>query len=112
MFSWILHTFVLFWPNAHESNAVFCQVYVPDFALYRNLSFIFLLLPMGGLGIVVGISTVYSLDGPAIESRWRARFSAPVQTSSGAHPASCTLGTGSFPGVKSGQGVTLVLTPF
>ena len=30
----------------------------------------------------------------------RARFSAPVQTSPGVHPASCTMGTGSFPGVK------------
>ena len=29
-----------------------------------------------------------------------ARFSAPVQTVSEAHPASCTMGTGSFPGVK------------
>jgi hypothetical protein len=29
------------------------------------------------------------------------RFSAPIQTSPGAHPASCTIGTGSFPGVKA-----------
>jgi hypothetical protein len=36
-----------------------------------------------------------------------AKFSAPVQTGAGAHPASCTMGTGSFPRVKSGQGVTL-----
>jgi hypothetical protein len=28
------------------------------------------------------------------------RFSAPVRTGPGAHPASCTMGTGSFPGVK------------
>jgi len=28
------------------------------------------------------------------------RFSLPVQFDSGAHPASCTMGTGSFPGVK------------
>jgi len=35
-----------------------------------------------------------------------ARFSAPVQTGPGAHPASYTMGTGSFPGVKrSGRGV-------
>jgi len=40
-----------------------------------------------------------------------ARFSAPVQTSPGAHPASCTIGTGSFPGVKSGRGVTLTPHP-
>ena len=29
-----------------------------------------------------------------------AGFSAPVQTGPGAHPASYTMGTGSFPGVK------------
>jgi hypothetical protein len=48
----------------------------------------------------VGIATRYGLDGPGIESRWGARFTAPVQTGSGAHSASCTMGTGSFPGVK------------
>ena len=36
-----------------------------------------------------------------------ARFSAPVQTDPEANPASCTMGTGFFPGVKSGRGVTL-----
>ena len=40
-----------------------------------------------------------------------ARFSTPLQTSPGAHPASCTMGTGSFPGVKSGQGMTLTPHP-
>jgi hypothetical protein len=35
-----------------------------------------------------------------------ARFSAPVQAGPEAHPASCTMGTGSFPGVKQpGRGV-------
>jgi len=34
-----------------------------------------------------------------------AKFSAPVQTGPGAHP------TGSFPGVKSGWGVTLTPHP-
>jgi hypothetical protein len=35
-----------------------------------------------------------------------ARISAPVQTGSGAHPASYTMGTGYFPGVKGpGRGV-------
>jgi len=37
------------------------------------------------------------------------RFSAPVQTSPRAHSASCAIDTGSFPGVKSGRGVTLTL---
>jgi len=40
-----------------------------------------------------------------------ARFSAPVQTGLGAHPASCTIGTGSFPGVKNSRGVTLTPHP-
>ena len=31
----------------------------------------------------------------------------PVQTGPGAHPASCKIGTGSFPGVKCGRGVGL-----
>ena len=48
----------------------------------------------------VGVSTRYGLDGPGIESRWGERFSAPVQTGPGAHPASYTMGTGSFLGVK------------
>ena len=53
----------------------------------------------------VGIATRYGPDGPGIESRCRVRFSAPVQTGPGAHPASCTMGTGSFLGVKrSGRG--------
>ena len=41
-----------------------------------------------------------------IESRWGRDFP-PVQTSPGAHPAFCTMGTGSFPGVKCGRGVLL-----
>jgi hypothetical protein len=41
-----------------------------------------------------------------------ARFSAPVQTGPGTHQASCTMGTGSFPGVESGRGVTLTPHPF
>ena len=49
---------------------------------------------------MVGIATRYGMDGPGIESRWRARLSAPVQTGPGAHPDSCTMGTGSFPGLK------------
>ena len=48
--------------------------------------------------------TGYGLDGPGIESRWGARFSAPVLNGPGAHPASCTRGTGSFPGGKERPG--------
>ena len=53
-----------------------------------------------------GLATRYGLDGPEIESWWGARFSAPLQTGPGAHPASYTMGTESFSGVKRpGRGV-------
>jgi len=39
------------------------------------------------------------------------RFSAPVPTGPEAHPASCKMGTGSFPGVICGWGVTLTPHP-
>jgi len=41
----------------------------------------------------------------------RVIFSAPVQTGPGAHPTSCTMGTGSFPEVKISRGVTLTPQP-
>ena len=56
-------------------------------------------VPMGRY-TSVGIATRYGLDGQGIEAWWWARFSAPVQTGPGAHPTSCTVGTGSFPGIK------------
>ena len=59
-----------------------------------------------GRDSVVGIAPRYGLEGPGIESRWEVRFSAPVQTGPGAHPAAYTMGTGSFPGLKRpGRGV-------
>ena len=48
-------------------------------------------LRQGGASTVIAqsvLATCYSLDGPRIESRWGARFSAPVQTVLGTHPAS------------------------
>jgi hypothetical protein len=50
---------------------------------------------VGGRGIR------YGLEGPWIDSRWGARFSATVQTGSGAHPAV----------VGSGRGVALTTHP-
>jgi hypothetical protein len=55
----------------------------------------------GGPGSSVGIVTEYGLDGPGIESRLGKIFRL------GAHPATCTMGTGSFPGVKCGRDVLL-----
>jgi len=48
--------------------------------------------------------------GPGIESQWGRDFP-PVQTGPEAHPASCTMGTGSFPRVKYGRGVLLTTHP-
>jgi hypothetical protein len=62
-------------------------------------------------GNVVGIAPAYGLDGPGIEFRWGGGFSAPVQTGPEAHPASCTMGTGSFRRVRFGRGVRLTPHP-
>jgi hypothetical protein len=53
-----------------------------------------------GPGSSVGIATDYGLDGPGDRIPVGARFFAHVQTGPGAHPASCKMGTGSFPGIK------------
>jgi len=68
--------------------------------------FIFMFFCSWGLDTSIGIATCSGLDGPGIESRWGVIFSAPFQTGRGAHPASFTMGTGSFPEVKRpGRGV-------
>jgi len=64
--------------------------------------------PESGPGSVVGIATGYGLDGPGIEYRWRRDFSHLSRPALGpTHPPSCTMGTGSFLGVKGDRGVTL-----
>ena len=45
-----------------------------------------------------------------IESRWGRDFP-PVQTGPGVYPASCKIGTGSFPGVRCGRGTLLTTYP-
>jgi hypothetical protein len=68
-------------------------------------------------GSSVSIVSDYGLDDRAIGVRSPAGvkdFSSSlcVQTGSGAHPASCTMGTGGpFPGAKRGRGVTLTTHP-
>jgi len=58
-----------------------------------------------------GIVTCYRLDSPGIESRLGARFHAPIQTSPGAHPAYCAMGTGSISWGKHGQSMALTTHP-
>ena len=62
-------------------------------------------------GSSVGIATELRAGRSGDRIKVGARFSAPVQTDSGAHPASRTMGTGFFPGVKCGRGVTLTHHP-
>jgi hypothetical protein len=62
--------------------------------------FVSVFVKCGGRDSSVGIVTGYGLDGPGIESRWRRDFSDNVQDGPGAHPASYTMGTGSFQGLK------------
>ena len=63
-----------------------------------------------GPGGSVGIATELRAGRSGIESQWEWDFP-PIQTGPGAHPASCKVGTGSFPGVKCGGGVLLTTHP-
>jgi hypothetical protein len=64
-----------------------------------------------GPGSSVGIATGFGQDVPGIENLWGARYSAPVQTGPGDHPASSTMSTGYFPGLESGRDVMLTPHP-
>jgi len=61
-------------------------------------------------GSSVSIATELRDERSGIESRWGRDFP-PVQTGPGAHPASCKMGTASFPEVKCGRGVLLTTHP-
>jgi hypothetical protein len=56
----------------------------------------------------VFIATGYELDGPRIESRWDRDFPHVFRPAL----ASCKMGTGFFPVVESGRGMTLTPHPF
>ena len=93
-------------PQSGRTKTVINKKQIPfNEVLFENLVGAF------DLDSLVGIRTHYGPDSPGIESLWGVRFSAPVQTGPRVHPASCTMGTGSFPGVKSGRDVTLTPHP-
>ena len=99
-----------------EADSTLCMVSFLQLMLLKwQLSQLFrirekLVLLNYGPGSVVSIATGYGLDGPKIESRWGRDFP-PVQTGPETHPASFKMGTGSFPWVKCGRGVTLTCHP-
>jgi hypothetical protein len=61
---------------------------------------------MCGPGSSVGIATDYGLDVSG-SNPGRDEIFCPSRPALGAHPASCKMGTVSFPGVKCGRGVLL-----
>jgi hypothetical protein len=62
-----------------------------------------IVLILGGPSSIVGIVTGYGLDGPGSNPGEDEIFPL-IQTGPGAHPASCTMGTGSFLAVKCDRG--------
>ena len=69
--------------------------YFPRYCLNRKP------INLGGRDSSVGMATRYKLDGPGIESRWGARYSAPVHTGPGGPPSLLYNGyLYSFSGVK------------
>jgi hypothetical protein len=68
---------------------------IKEYSCSIRSRFVYISLYLGRDGSV-GTATRYGLDGPGIEPRWEAWFSAPVRTSRGVHPACYTMGTGSF----------------
>jgi hypothetical protein len=86
-----------------DLNTSFTTMIESDLLIDRNLMTIFHILvayQKSGLGRSFGIAIDYGLDCPGIESRWGRHFT-PVQIGPGAHPAPCTMCTGSFPGGKA-----------
>ena len=76
----------------------------------HTLQFLVVHIGSSGPGSSVGIATDYGLDGPGSNPSGDEIFPL-VQTGPEAHPASCKMGTGSFPGVKCGRGVLLTTHP-
>ena len=77
---------------------------------FNLLFYSLILLLICGAGSSVGIANELRAGRTGIESRCGRDFPA-VQTGPGAHPATCKMGTGSFPGVKCDRGVLLVTLP-
>jgi hypothetical protein len=94
----------LWWCQNRFDNAV--RILMSLFILYCFING--KVISNDGPGSSVGMATGYGLDGPGIESRWGRDF---PHLSRPAHPASYTMGTGSFPGVKSGRDVTMTPHP-
>ena len=88
--------------NDHIYEKYNCEIYVTS-----TVPFLIRVNPDSSVNIV----TRDGQHGPGIESRWGAKFSAPVQTMPGDHLASYTVDIVSFPGVKRPGRVALATHP-
>ena len=72
------------------------KIYTNNFKTYTKITKCTILRV--GWDNLVDIATRNGPDDPGIEPRWErgAKFSAPIQTGPGAHPASYKMGTGSL----------------
>ena len=98
--------------NLHMTN---CMMSNHSAQLTPKCSIMYIKLPQsivvtGGPGSSVVMATELRAGRSGIESRWGRDFP-PIQIGPGAHPASCTMGIGYFPGVKCCRGVLLTTDP-
>jgi hypothetical protein len=93
------------WQLSLPPTANLCK---PLVLIVRDGAFVSDTVHTDGRDRIVGIVTHYRLDGPGIYS-CVVRLFIPVQTGPGAHPASCTMDTGSLSGgggvVQLGHGI-------
>ena len=102
----LLTTHPLLEPRSWKSRAIPLPT-LWAFVVCSRVTFTFHLC---GPGSSVGIATELWAGRSGIECRWERDFP-PVQTGLWAHPASCTMGTGSFRGIKCSRGVLLTIHP-
>ena len=110
----------MYWPPIVRSTELSGQADLDvSFAIWHTVVpdricpiciFIILLFLLRGPGRSVGIATGYG-DGWSGDRIPVWRDFPPIQTGPGVHPISCTMGTGSFPGVKYGRDVLLTTHP-
>jgi len=81
----------------------------PDSFTAQNMHIVIVLLWDHKMNLVGPVAQSV-LDGSGIESLWGRDF-LPVHTGPVARPASCKMGTGSFPEVKCDRGVLLTTHP-
>jgi len=109
------------WSHTHISSILFpipdgvmyhhTMVKIRDAKWYQKLMFSWKYIHIEcGSGSLVSIATELRAGRSRVESWWGWNFP-PIQTGPGAHPASCKMGIGSFPGVKSVRGVLLTTHP-